>query len=71
MITKEQFENAKQQLIHCQKIIDDYKNQEAEIWRKKRQEVEDNCTGHEYEYTNAKWQSQSQRQCINCGKVIE
>lgn len=71
MITKEQFENAKQQLIHFQKIVDDYNKQEADLWRKKRKEIEDACPEHEYRYTNAKWQSVNQRECINCGKVIE
>ena len=61
MITKKEFEKAKQQLIDCQKLIDDYKNQEAKIWRKKRKEAEGNCIDHEYRYTNAKWQSQSQK----------
>lgn len=71
MITRKEVEIAKQQLIDCQKLIDAYNKQEDEIWSKKRKEIEDACTEHEYEYTNYKWQSQSQRRCINCGKTIE
>lgn len=71
MITKKQFEDAKQQLIYFKKVIDDYHKQESDLWLKKRKEREDVCPKHEYRYTNYKWQSANQQECINCGKIIE
>jgi ferredoxin-like protein FixX len=70
-ITEERFEKAKFLVKYNQEIIDEYHKQQKEEFERKRKEQEDACPEHEYEYTNAKWQSATQRRCMNCGKTID
>lgn len=71
MISKEQYEKAIQDKENSERIISAYKQQESDAWEKKQKERQDNCPDHEYVYTNSKWRSTNERQCINCGKIID
>lgn len=70
MITKEEFETAKIKVKEYQKIVDDYLEQQQKILEQKQFEKEENCPGHEYEYTNTRWRPANEQQCIHCGKII-
>lgn len=39
----------------------------VEFENKERQNRYNSCKEHEYEYTNSKWRSVNEMQCINCG----
>ena len=66
MTTTEKLEKLKK----YQEIITEYHKQQDEEYKRKQEEREAACSGHEYEYTNSKWQSVNQQRCMNCGKTI-
>lgn len=50
-----------------QKEMKDFRERQSIKHRQEAKERHRDCKGHEFEYTNAKWQPVNQRRCIHCG----
>ena len=73
-ISELEYEDAKRNVTKYQEIINEYLVQEkikCDTMRNLKEKECEQSGGHEYRYTNIKWQPQSQKRCIHCGKTIE